>query len=83
MDNGEMFSLDRRAMCLFFYEVIKLFIKPQNFLLMFFICELKGLHLIIFFFDGLLMFFLYFVYKSLPKMRKQHITTVSYEVFCL
>ena len=83
MDNGEMFSLDRRAMCLFFYEVIKLFIKPQNFLLMFFICELKGLHLIIFFFDGLLMFFLYFVYKSLPKMSKQHITTVSYEVFFL
>ena len=83
MDNGEMFSLDRRAMCLFFYEVIKLFIKPQNFLLMFFICELKGLHLIIFFFDGLLMFFLYFVYKSLPKMRKQHIQTVSYEVFFL
>ena len=83
MDNGEMFSLDRRAMCLFFYEVIKLFIKPQKFLLMFFICELKGLHLIIFFFDGLLMFFLYFVYKSLPKMSKQHITTVSYEVFFL
>ena len=25
-----------------FYEIINLFIKPQNFLLMFFICKLKG-----------------------------------------
>ena len=42
-----------------FYEVINLFIKPQNFLLMFFICKFKSIYLIIFFFDGLLMFFLY------------------------
>ena len=34
------------------YEFINLFIKPQNFLLMFFICKLKGLYLIIFFFNG-------------------------------
>ena len=34
------------------YEVINLFIKPQNFLLMFFICKRKGLYLIIFFFKG-------------------------------
>ena len=34
------------------YEVINLFIKPQNFLLMFFISLLKVLYLIIFFFNG-------------------------------
>ena len=34
------------------YEVIHLFIEPQNFLLMFFICKLKRLYLIIFFFNG-------------------------------
>ena len=34
-----------------FYEVINLFIKPQNFLLMGLICCLKGLYLIIFFFN--------------------------------
>ena len=38
-----------------FYEVINLFIKPENFLLMFSIYKLKGLYLIIFSFDGLLM----------------------------
>ena len=38
-----------------FYEVINLFIKFHNFLLMFFICKLKGLYLIIFLFNGLLM----------------------------
>ena len=37
------------------YEVINLFIKLQNIWLMFFICKLKGLYLIIFFFNGLLM----------------------------
>ena len=57
-----------------FYEVIKLFIKLQNFLLM-------GLYLIMFFFDGLLMLFLHFVCKLLPNMAKQHIATVSSEVF--
>ena len=36
------------------YEINNLFIKPQNFLLMFFICKLKGLHLIVTVFDGLL-----------------------------
>ena len=53
------------------YEVINLLVKPQNFLLMFFICKLKGLHLIftvgnccIFFFDGLLMFFLYCIFPT-------------------
>ena len=29
------------------------------------------------------MFFLYFVCKPLPKIRKQHITAVSFEIFCL
>ena len=66
-----------------FYEVINLFIKLQTFLLMFLICKFKGLYLIIFFFDDLLMFFLYFVCKPLPKMRKQHITAVISEIYCL
>ena len=43
-----------------FYEAINIFMKPQNFLLMFFICKLKGLYLIVTACDGLLMFFLYF-----------------------
>ena len=38
-----------------FYEVINLFIKPQNVLLMLFLCILERLYLIIFFFNGLLM----------------------------
>ena len=66
-----------------FNEVINLFYKLQNFMLMLRISKLKGLYLIIFFFNGLLMFFLYFVCKLLPKMRKQHITSVSSEVFCI
>ena len=44
------------------YEVINLFIEPQNFLLMGLICKLKGLYLIVRAFDGLFMFFLYFFY---------------------
>ena len=64
------------------YEVINLFIKPQNFLLMCFICKLKGLYLIVKVCDALLMFFLYFVCKLLLNMRKQHITTIPSEVFC-
>ena len=36
------------------YEVIHLFIKIQNFLSIFLICKLKGLYLIVFFFDGFL-----------------------------
>ena len=71
-----------------FYEVINLFIKPQYFLLMLLICKFKGLYLnvtvencCIFFFDELLMFFLYFVCKLLSNMRKEHTTTVSTEVF--
>ena len=66
-----------------FYEVIILFIKLQNFLLMLLISRLKGLYLIIFFFDGLLMFFLYFVCKPLPNLWEYHIAAVSSEVFCL
>ena len=38
-----------------FYEVINLFIKLQNVLLMFFICKLKGFYLIVTVCDGLLM----------------------------
>ena len=44
------------------YEVINLFIEPQNFLLMGLICKLKGLYLIVRACDSLLMFFLYFFY---------------------
>ena len=44
------------------YEVINLFIEPQNLLLMFLICKLKGLYLIFTTCDGLLMVFLYFFY---------------------
>ena len=61
---------------LVFYEVINVFIKPQNFLLM-------GLYLVVFFFNGLLMVFFRFVCKMLPNMRKQHIAAESPEIFCL
>ena len=67
----------------FCYEVINAFIKPQNFLLMGFICKLKGLNLIDTACDSLLVFFLYFVCKLLSNMRKQHIAAVSSKVFCL
>ena len=67
----------------FCYEIINAFIKPQNFLLMGFICKLKGLNLIDTACDSLLVFFLYFVCKLLSNMRKQHIAAVSPEVFCL
>ena len=43
-----------------FYEVINLLTKPKIFLLMFFICKLKGFYLIFMTCDGLLMFFLHF-----------------------
>ena len=49
------------------YEIINLFIKHQNFLLMLFICKLKGLYLIITVCDGLLVFFLYFIYTFLGE----------------
>ena len=64
-----------------FYEVINLFIKLQNLVLMSIICKLKGLYLIVFFFDDLLMFFMYFVCKLLPNMRKQHIATMLSKCF--
>ena len=65
------------------YEIINLFIEPKNFLLMFFICKLKGFHLIVTACDGLLMVFLHFFCKLLSKMRKQHIVAVFSEVFWL
>ena len=37
-------------------ELVNLFIEPQNFLLIFFICKLKGLYLIVMICDSLLMF---------------------------
>ena len=43
-----------------FYEVINLFIKPQNFLLMLLLSKLTGFYLIVTVCDGLLMFFLNF-----------------------
>ena len=49
------------------YEVINLFIEPQNFLLMLFISKLKGLYLIVTSCNGLLMFFLYFFYAFLGE----------------
>ena len=49
------------------YEVMNLFIKPQNFLLMFFNCRLKDFYLIATACDGLLMFFLYFFYAFLGE----------------
>ena len=50
-----------------YYEVINLFIKLQNFLLMFFICRFKGFCLIVTACDGLLMFFMYFFYAFLGE----------------
>ena len=47
------------------YEVINLFIKPQNLLLMLLISKLMGLYLIVTVCYGLLMFFLYFFCKLL------------------
>ena len=64
-------------------EIINLFIQPQNLQLMFLICKLKGLYLIVFFFDGLLMVFLHLVCKLLPNMGKHHVTTMLPKFFCL
>ena len=36
------------------YEIINLFIKPQNFILMLFVCKLKGFYLIVLVSDGVL-----------------------------
>ena len=47
------------------YEFISLFIEPQNFLVMFFICKLKGFYLVFTTCDGLMMFFMYFFYAFL------------------
>ena len=55
------------------YEVINPFIKSQNFLLMGFICKLKGLYLIVTACDGLLMFFL--------DLFDSCIKSTSYDVF--
>ena len=65
------------------YEIINLFIKPQNFLLIFFNCKLKGFYLIIFFFDDFLMSFLHFVCEQPWDLCEQHIAAVSPIVFCL
>ena len=65
------------------YDVINLFIEPQNFLLIFLIYILKGWYLIVFFFDGLLIFFFHFVCKLLPNMGKHHVTTMLPKFFCL
>ena len=59
-----------------FYEVINLFIKPQNFLLM-------GLYLIVTVCDGLLILFLRFLCELLPNPWKQHVKTMLSEVLCL
>ena len=50
------------------YEVVNLFIKPQNFLLMFVIFKIEGLYLIVTACDGLLMFFRHFVYEHTAAM---------------
>ena len=49
------------------YEIINLSIEPENFLLMLFICKLKGFYLIVTACDGLLIFFLYFFYAFLGE----------------
>ena len=54
------------------YEVIHLFIEPQNFLLVGLICELKGLYLIATTCDSLLMFFLYFVFAAAEHEATTH-----------
>ena len=41
-----------------------------------------SLYLIVMVCDGLLMFFLYFVSKPLPNMRKQHIAAILSNCFC-
>ena len=66
-----------------YYEIINLFIDPQNFVLMFYVCKLKGLYFIIFFFDGLLMFFLHFICELPSNLWEQHTAAVSPEVFYL
>ena len=55
------------------YEIINLFIKSQNFLLMGFICKFKGLYLIVTVCDGMLMFFL--------DLSDSCIKTTWYDVF--
>ena len=55
------------------YEIINLFIKSQNFLLMGFICKFKGLYLIVTACDGMLMFFL--------DLSDSCIKTTWYDVF--
>ena len=65
-----------------YYKVINLFIKPQNFLLVFLICRLKGFYLIVTACDELLKFFLHFVCELLSNLWEHHITAVSSEVFC-
>ena len=56
-----------RSYALVCYEVINLFIKPQNFLLMLLISKLKGLYLIVTVCDGILTFLLYFFYAFLGE----------------
>ena len=65
------------------YEVINLFIEPQNFLLMFFISKLKGLYLIVTSCDGLLMFFLYFVSKLWESVGTSHCSSVFWSPLLL
>ena len=52
------------------YEIINLLIEPQHFVLMFFICILKGFYLIFTTCDDVLMVYLHFICKLLPGMRK-------------
>ena len=63
------------------YELINLFNKPQNLLLMGFICKLKGMDLIVTACDGLLMIFLHFDSKQLPNPWEHHIAIMLPEVF--
>ena len=64
-----------------FYEVINLFIKLENFMLMFLISKLKGFYLTVTVCDVSLMPFLHFVCKLLPNLWEYHIAAVSSEVF--
>ena len=83
MKHKTMSKYSRWTTCLFFIRSSISSLSFKIFCWFFFICKLKGLYLIIFFFDGLLMVFLDFVCELLPNLWEYHITAVSSEVCCL
>ena len=69
------------------YEIVNLFIEPQNLLLIgltfFLICKLRGLYLISTVCDGLFMIFLYFVYKLLSNQWNIMLRQCFLKIFAL